>query len=158
MEDASKALIIVAGTLIALMILSLGITLFSSLSQYTDSAQKQIEENALQSFNTQFTKYINCSDVNSELDFNLTIHDVITVANIAYENNKKYELNEAEDNNYYVTVNISGENNLEKKVSFQISDLLKSNINKTYKCAVSNVIINPNTGRVCEITFIEIQP
>lgn len=157
MEDASKALIIVAGTLIGLMVLSLGIALFSSLSQYTDSAQKQIEENALQSFNTQFTKYINCADVNSEPEFTLTIHDIITVANIAYENNTTYELNDEGNNNYYVTVKMPGEANLEKKVSSDATTLLKKYINKSYKCISSNVKININTGRVYEIVFLEVQ-
>lgn len=158
MEDASKALIIVVGMFMGLMVLSLGIALSSSLSQYTDNAQKHIEENALQSFNTQFTKYINCSDINAEPEFVLTIHDIITVANIAYENNVSYDLNDASDNNYYVTVNIPGKMNLEKNVSSEAANLLKNNINKSYKCANSNIKINANTGRVCEITFIEVQP
>ena len=55
MEDATKALLMAAGVLIGLMILSLGVSLFSSMNAYTDIKQQQIEENGLQQFNEQFT-------------------------------------------------------------------------------------------------------
>lgn len=159
MEDATKALLIAAGVLIGLMIVSLGITLGQSLSQYSDNAQKQIEENALQNFNTQFTKYINCDSLaDTNTKFDLTIHDIITVANIAYENNFDYNLSSAENFNYYVTVNMSGKNNLERTISSstEIENLLKNKSEKKYKCSYNNITVNTNTGRVCEITFIEI--
>ena len=163
MEDAVKALLIAAGVFIGLMIISLGVTLFSSLSQYADSTQTQIEENAVQSFNEQFTKYINCSDSpGATPEFTLTIQDVVTAANLAYENNKNYGLESADDYNYYVTVNIAGVvNNLEQNINSESANLLKdaadslkeNNTEKLYKCTSSNVKINNNTGRVCEVTF-----
>lgn len=157
MEDATKALLIAAGVLISLMIVSLGIALGQSLSEYTDDAQQQIEENALQSFNNQFTKYINCTNTNSEPEFTITVHDIITVANIAYENNVDYDLSEAKDSNYYVTVNMAGVyENLEKEISGKVTELLENYSNKTYRCTYNDVIINQNTGRVCKITFKEI--
>lgn len=157
MEDAVKALLISAGVMIGVMIISLGVTLFSSLSQYTDNAQVQIEENALQKFNEQYTKYINCADTpaTAPLEFTLTIHDVVTVANIAYENNKKYGLDSADANNYYVTVKI-GTTELQKDINITAADMLKQKNDKTYKCTYSNVKINPNTARVCEIKFEEL--
>lgn len=159
MEDAVKALLIAAGVMIGVMIISLGVTLFSSLSQYTDNAQVQIEENALQKFNEQYTKYINCADTpaTAPLEFTLTIHDVVTVANMAYENNKKYGLDSADENNYYVTVKIgSAGAELQKDINTKASELLKLYIDKTYKCTYSNVRTNPNTGRVCEVIFQEL--
>ena len=162
MEDATKALLMAAGVLIGLMIISLGVSLFSSMSAYTDSTQQQIEENGLQQFNEQFTKYINCNDTSGEIEFTLTIQDLVTVANIAYENNKKYGLDSADANNYYVTINIPGRANLEQFINdtsttnqFNAAKLLKNNIEKEYICTYSNVVINTNTGRVCEMTFQE---
>lgn len=158
MEDAVKALLIAAGVLIGLMILTLGVTLFSSLSEYADSSQKQIEENALQKFNEQFTKYINCGDSSGATpEFNVTIQDVVTVANIAYENNKNYGLDNADAYNYYVTINIAGvANNIEKNITEEAANLLKEkSVGKLYKCTYSNVKTNSNTGRVYEVTFQE---
>lgn len=157
MEDAVKALLIAAGVMIGVMIISLGVTLFSSLSQYTDNAQVQIEENALQKFNEQYTKYINCADTPATAtpEFTLTIHDVVTVANKAYENNKKYGLDSADENNYYVTVKI-GTTELQKDINITAADILKQKNDKTYKCTYSNVRTNPNTGRVCEVIFQEL--
>lgn len=157
MEDATKALLMAAGVLIGLMIISLGVSLFSSLSKYTDGTQQQIEENGIQKFNEQFTRYINYDDTSGEFEFTLTIQDVVTVANIAYENNKKYGLDSYADDNYYVIVNIFGvENNLEQSINGKATDLLKEkNSQKFYKCTYNNVKTNPNTGRVCEVTFQE---
>ena len=157
MENAVKALIISAGVLIGLMIVSLGIALFSSLSSYTENSQKIIEENALQRFNEQFTRFINCENETSIPEFTLTIQDIVTVANIAYENNKKYGLEEADDNNYYVEVNIvTVFENLEKEIDVNASELLKNNLGINYKCTYENVEINPNTGRVCKVNFKQI--
>lgn len=166
MENAVKALLIAAGVLIGLMIISLGVTLFSSLNQYTDETQRKIEENALQAFNEKFTRYINCEDDSSAIpEFKLTIQDIVTVANIAYENNKNYGLDSAESYNYYVTINMPGKNNLEKSINdsnsmnqFNSANLLKANIKKEYKCTYSCIKINENTGRVCEVTFQEYNP
>lgn len=160
MEDAVKALLIAAGVLIGLMIISLGVVLFSSLSQYADDAQRDIEENALQKFNEQFTRYINCKDIsNSTPEFILTIQDVVTVANLAYENNKNYELEGPEAYNYYVTININGvANNLEQNINSngKAAELLKTKSeSKLYKCTYEDVKTNSNTGRVCIVTFHE---
>lgn len=157
MEDAVKALLMAAGVMIGVMIISLGITLFSSLSQYTNDTQDKIEENALQKFNEQYTKYINCVDTPASAtpEFTLTIHDVVTVANMAYENNKKYGLDSADENNYYVTVKI-GATELQKDINITAADILKQKNDKTYKCTYSNVKKNPNTARVCEIKFEEL--
>lgn len=148
MEDAVKALLIAAGVLICVMIITLGIALFSSLSQYVEDTQNRIEENALQKFNEQFTKYINCED--------LTIQDIVTVANIAYENNKNYNLTVQNGYNYYVTIKIGNTQEIQETIKDNTAQLLKNNSTKKYKCTYENVKINPNTGRVYEVIFQEI--
>lgn len=156
MEDSVKALIISAGLLIGLMIVSFGIILFSSLNKYSDNAQNRIDENTLQQFNQKFTKYINCDDERDSVpSFELTIHDVITVANTAYESNENYELTAPSNNNYYVSVYISDTDIVKEIKNGNIEELLKNNSTKKYKCTYRNVKINENTGRVYEIKFQE---
>ena len=147
MENAVKALLIAAGVLIGVMVLSLGVALFSSLSEFSVNTQKQIEENAIQKFNEQFTRY---------LDTNLTIHDIVTAANTAYESNTKYGLIEPSDGNYYVIINMPENNDLQKNINEKMSQLLKDCSKKTYKCTADSVRFNLITGRVCEVTFTEI--
>lgn len=99
MENATKALIIAAGMLIAIMVISLGVYLFSIMSEYTTSAQQQIIDDRVLEFNNNFVKYDGRSD--------LTVHDVITIANYARQNNEKYGLTESNrenDNDYYISV------------------------------------------------------
>lgn len=155
MENATKALLIAAGVLIGLMILSLGIILYTSLGNFVDKYQKEADEIALHKFNEQYTRYINC-DEDDKIQFTLTIQDVVTAANNARENNQNYQLEEPTDNNYYVTVNMTGKAKLEKTINSESADILRDNMDNKYRCTINNVRINENTGRVCEISFFEI--
>ena len=93
MEDASRALLIAAGVFIGVMILSLGVFLFNSLNQFTESTQERMDQNAVSKFNNQFLAYVD--------NPSLRIQDVITVANMASENNANYGVeNESDGNNY----------------------------------------------------------
>ena len=83
MENASKALLIAASVLIGLLIISLAVYLFITFGTQSAQMHRQIDENRLGEFNSQFTSY--------EGKDGLTIYDVITVANLATENNKYYE-------------------------------------------------------------------
>lgn len=165
MENATKALLIAAGVLIGVIILSLGVYLFSNLGSYVTNTQKQIEENALNKFNTQFLKYINTND-GQNTQFELTFQDVITAASLAYDNNQQYNLTlaDANENTYYVRVTAkisdSGSNrtvNLEDNVLTKSADWLKENHDKKYICKTSDVKISPITKRVYEINFQEKQ-
>ena len=95
MENAVQALLIAAGVLIGIMVISLGVTLFGSLGDYIGNTQEQIDANAVQIFNEQFTRYI---------DVSLTIQDVVTAANTAFESNTNYGLTEPSDTNYYIII------------------------------------------------------
>lgn len=104
MENASKALIMAASMLIGILILSLMIYLFASFANTASKTYEQKQEEQLEQFNTQFTSYVG--------DERITIYDVITVANLATENNIYYELNKKDskasndDKDYYVGVYI----------------------------------------------------
>lgn len=82
MENASKALLMAAGVLIGILIISLAVYLFVSFGSTSAELHKQNEEQQIAQFNSQFTSYEGKE---------CTIYDVITVANLATENNKYYE-------------------------------------------------------------------
>ena len=147
MENAANALLIAAGVLVGVMILSLGIGLYTSLAQYAEKTQTDMATTEVQQFNEQYIKYINYSGDTKE--FTLTIHDVVTAASTAYENN----LNDG----YYVTVNLQGyPSNLEQRINVETTKILEEGLNMEYKCTIEDVKINPNTGRVYEINFSKI--
>jgi len=148
MENASKALLIAGGVLIGILIISLGVSLFASISSYVESTHEDMLNNQLHEFNVQFTKYINYNEETNEKDFTLTIQDIVTLAYTANENNQK------DDN--YVTINMPGYSNLENDIKEISSKILTDNLGKEYKCSYSDVIFNTETGKVCEVNFYEL--
>ena len=108
MENASKALIMAAGVLIGVLILSLAVYLFTTFGATSAELHRQNDANRINQFNTQFTSY--------EAKQGITIYDVITIANLATENNIYYELPKVQgvisNNNYpefYVQVNLKND-------------------------------------------------
>ena len=59
MENASKALLIAGGVLIAILIIGLLINSFSTISEFQMSQLSQQEQEELIAFNEQYTKYVN---------------------------------------------------------------------------------------------------
>lgn len=59
MENATKALLIAGSVLIAILLIAMGIRIFNSTSETTDSAQKTMDATAITTFNSQFTGYLN---------------------------------------------------------------------------------------------------
>ena len=57
MENATRAFIMAAGVLLGVLILSLGIYLFSIFGQYSANAYETMEKNQITQFNSQFFKY-----------------------------------------------------------------------------------------------------
>ena len=85
MENATKALYIASGVLIGVMILSLGVMLFSSLQSYVAEYKNQIEFNELNSFNSKYQVY-------ADEGRTITIQDIVTVAGMAYEDNSSFDI------------------------------------------------------------------
>lgn len=157
MENASKALLMAAGVLIGIMILSLISYLYISFSSSADNIQKDIELAQIENFNNKFLVYDGRKD--------MTLYDMQTVVNLAKENNDYYGLTEASEDNYYITVDIDSEKNVEQK-DFEITleklnnEDYMHNYNDTnnrisarltkYICSVN---INPNTTLVNYIKF-----
>lgn len=159
MENATKAMFIAAGVLIGVMILSLGAALFTSLNSYVKSSHEEIKFNELNNFNTQFTKYVNYA--NGDKQFDILIQDVITAANIAFQNNMSYNLTSTERgnaSNTYVAVYLDNKP-IEDIINDKSAELLQENISngissvKKYKCTSKDIKISEITGRVYEIYF-----
>lgn len=156
MENATKALLIAAGVLIGIMILSLAVSLYSELNAYVQSSQEAIEFNEQNAFNTQFTKYINY--IGGEKQFELTIQDVVTAANLAHECNINYniieeeEINEARgnDSSLYIEILLDGQP-IEHTIDENSVNLLNNNLGRTYKC--ESIHYSEKTGRVNQISF-----
>lgn len=104
MENASKALIIAAAALIAILILTLAVYLFSSMSENAAEMYKELEASEITRFNQQFLNYdgrgivqIGFKDNNgngrkdadeSYIYNPLTIQEVATIVNLAVDNKK----------------------------------------------------------------------
>ena len=102
MENASKALLMAAGVLIGILIISLGVYLFANFGGTSSQIHANIEQNQIEQFNSQFTTYVGKD--------NVTIHDVISMANLATQNNQNYEFTKQDStgNNNYIAVLLNG--------------------------------------------------
>lgn len=80
MENATKALLMGAGVLIGVMILSLAAYLFASFGGTAQRMQDQIDQGQLDLFNNQFISY-QAKDC--------TVYDILSVVNRANEFNKQ---------------------------------------------------------------------
>ena len=111
MENASKALLMAAGFLMGLLILSLMVYLFVSFGSNAEEMRGQIERDRLAQFNSQFTSYQGKDGI--------TIYDIITVAGFATENNKYYGFSKKTISvnpnygDYYVAVALQGKGQIE---------------------------------------------
>ena len=166
MENASKALLMVAGVLMGILILSLAVYLFVTFGAASAGSHKQIEQSRIDEFNSQFLKYEGKDDV--------TIYDVITAANAATSNNESYELpkvnsiiNDDNYSTYYIQVILKNDdyNNLRIEGAFgsapQVSyeEIIDKDIQRinntqnylqTYTC---NVSVSNSTRRVYKVIF-----
>ena len=102
MENATRAFIMAAGVLLGVLILLLGIYLFSIFGQYSANAYETMEKNQITQFNSQFFKYYG-NTTYSYVDENgkektitnpiqCTAHDIISIVNLAQQNNIQFQL------------------------------------------------------------------
>lgn len=147
MENASKALLMAATVLVGILILSIGVYLFSIFGDFSSETAKQIEEKKISEFNAQFYKYLGQKECRA--------HDIVTVANLAKENNKNYEYTNADRTTgaYYIKVIVDGKS-YEGKTNDTYMQFLKDNPVTNFKC--TKVEINNNTKLVKSITFEKI--
>lgn len=85
MENASKALLMAGGVLIGILILSLAAYLFVDFGSTSAEIHRQNEEKQITEFNSKFTSYEGYKDKDG--NWQITIYDIITLAEYAKENN-----------------------------------------------------------------------
>ena len=152
MENASKALLMAAGVLMGVVILSLAAYLFVTFSSSADDVKSEIANNQLNKFNSQFLAYEQRED--------LTVYDILTAVNLAENNNKYYQLEPGDTN--YITVKVDNSvvnsTDIEKKIKPESlekeEEMKEDNLGgkslKNYRC---NVLLSDITGRVNAVNF-----
>lgn len=183
MENASKALIMAAGVLLGVMIISFAVYLFSTFGSYSSDVYTQMEATRMEAFNSQFTKFYgteqreNPYDTNSDKYYNgpilCTVQDVVTIAKLARDSNSKYGVYEdnpnyisTNENDMYITVNLLSEprkgKNIENWTGNQFTDLIKnntfvdgstSNIKYYYITSIEYMNVTDDLQRVREINI-----
>ena len=76
MENASKALLIAGGVLIAIMILTIGVSLRNNLSKNAETYIENLDFQEIQKYNSNFTIYADSEKV-------ITAQDIVTVIGVA---------------------------------------------------------------------------
>ena len=165
MENASKALLMAAGVLVGVLIISIGVYLFSTYAEYSSDTYKKMEATQIDQFNTQFLKYYrDFNDVEGPIL--CTAHDIVSLANLAQENNKKLEidnLTKYDINTRYIQIDVDKKigntklNNLEWESNNDLKLKFLQTSTGYYICK-TNPIISNITKRVCYMQFIEYNP
>ena len=135
MENASQALVIAGTILLAMMILGVGVYLISNYSQVGESYEQTRMTAEIAKFNTNFTKFINRTDI--------TAQEIITLKNFA----KNYDTN----NGTTTTINYPESRKEDIKFITDNSTLADGSM-KYFKCEESNITYN-SEGRVISIKF-----
>lgn len=144
MENASKALLISGGILIALLIISIGVYLYITYSQIGDTYEKNLTANEIMKFNNHFTEF--------EGRQNITAQEILTLYNFIQEQSRK---NDNLSSKIYCGKSPSPLNFREDadKIDFleKIDDSGKLLKYKCDKC--ESISYNEQTGLVSEINF-----
>ena len=116
MENASNALLISGGILIAMLIIATGVIIFSNYGEIGQTYDQTLKATEIQKFNTNFLKFEGKTDI--------SIQEIVTLANFA----KQYKEQTGTD----IKVIIQGEGNLVEKTN--ITELIIDYSNKEFKC------------------------
>lgn len=84
MENASKALLIAGGVLIAIIILTIGVTLYTMYSKQSKEYNEIFSATEISKFNSKFEVYIGRTDI--------TAQEIVTVVNLAKQYNNTVKI------------------------------------------------------------------
>ena len=167
MENASKALLIAGGVLIAIIIITLLVHTYGNIGDFKRQQLSLEESEKLEEFNKEYTKYLNRYVYGTE---------VITVINKAYSSKYSVTINIEFLGNqngdeyaykYYKYIYENGEKKLKEytvntmtlNTNDSIGSILDNNENlnglknRYFQC--TNIGYDENTGRVNSIKFVE---
>lgn len=151
MENASKALLMAASVLIAMMVIGIATYVFNMFGTFAKNQEEELYNKQIGEFNAQFTKYETMEEIN--------IHDIITLANYAKDYNNANEVTSSSDN-IYITVELQTKGNIENKTTSEKNKLIEDDLNflatnpsKKIVYKVTNIQYNEVTERVNKINF-----
>ena len=128
MENASKALLMAGGILIAILIVSIAVYMFATYSKVGTSYGDTMDSNEKIKFNTNFTKFEGRNDINAQ--------EIVSLVNFV----KNYK----ETSQIEITIKAPGLNENE------LIDFIRNNSSKKFKCEYIGFDSN---GIVDEIRF-----
>ncbi len=137
MENASKALIMVAEILLGVIFIALLVIAYYNLNNFADSINYNIQNKNINEFNSQFTVY--------ERRKNLTVHDIVTIVNLVNEHN----LNNA-DEEYQIKITGNAIKNIETIIK-NTPTFISDNQDKEY--TVNKITFNDRTKLVKTINI-----
>jgi len=153
LENASNALLMAAGTLIGVLILTLFAYLYSSFSTEAKRNYETITQSQITEYNAQYNVYEGRKD--------LSIYEVVSMISKAREHNEKYKDNSLYDSDYKVVVSVDGKD--EANVKGNVNSLTKINtllenasnnqFSQTYKC--NSITYHDNSGMVYEVKIVK---
>lgn len=123
MENASKALLISGGILIAMLVISIGVYLFANYGDMGSSYDQNMQATEIQKFNVNFTKFEGRSDI--------TIQEIITLV--------KFAMSYEEETGTHIEISIPGKRDLVNFLKTGNSneiciELIENNSEKKFKC------------------------
>ncbi len=146
MENASKALIMIAEVLVGIMIISIGVYLFSEMGRYSANTTRQIEDTQIAQFNEQFLQYTGTTTLYDDAGNPYTgprpctIHDIVGLANLAKQTNISNGFVDItdppetadSDNNAYIQISLRSsvtgtEHHLEILTEDELIEIIKAN-------------------------------
>lgn len=132
MENATKALLIAGGVLIAIIILTIGVTLYSMYSNQSKEYSQIITTTEIQKFNSKFNVYVGRTDI--------TAQEVASVVNLAKE--------------YGDAVKIIIQNKSYSQEAYTTSEkFVIKFLYSQFSCI--NPVYDNETGKITQITFKE---
>lgn len=121
MENASKALLISGGILIAMLIISIAVFLFANYNELGTSYDKNLEASEIQKFNEKFLKFEGRQDI--------TIQEIVSLANFAREYNAETGAS--------IQVVLQGSNLVDNnQLTEKIKSEMDKDINQKYKATI----------------------
>ena len=138
MENSTKAILMAAGVLFALLTLSLVTVMIRNIQTISEAEDTKKQTETLQEWNAQWEAY------NKQIMYG---SDVLTVVNKAAQSNYDY----AEYKGYEVTIKILRENGTAITDNKELSSYLQQNKLSIFKC--TEISYNDETGRVNKMTF-----
>ena len=137
MENASKALLIAGSVLIGMLLLTLFVYLYTQLSENASNVYSTLDHAEISKFNQKFLNYkgrgkdvVGYDDSGKPITNPLTIQDVVTIVNMAKDNNKEQRKQ--------VTINVKVDGS-EWTTKTNLENEILNKLENKYKCTAVNI-------------------